>query len=176
MDYDSLLRKHRKKLLARPEELAVRLNCGREEIIRIIPHREPFLLVDRLTGIDLSSETITGVRYVRSDEPVFEGHFPGYPIYPGVLQLEMIGQLGLCLYYFIRNQVTEVGRDAVPVPIRATRVLGAVYMEPIYPGSEVRLIARKLDFDGLLARVIGQAVVEERVCCVVISEGYLLGD
>lgn len=152
----------------------MRLQIGRREIERILPHREPFLLLDRLTGIDLTAELITGTRTVCREDPVFEGHFPDSPVYPGVLELEMIGQLGLCLHYFLENQVTEIGPDARPVPIRATRTLGAYYLEPVLPGAEVTLIAKKLEFDGLFARVIGQAVAENKICCVAIGEGYLI--
>jgi 3-hydroxyacyl-[acyl-carrier-protein] dehydratase len=174
LDYDVLLRKHRKRLLVDPEEVAVSLQLGRREIERILPHREPFLLLDHLTGIDLAAELITGTRSVSRDDPVFEGHFPDSPVYPGVLELEMIGQLGLCLHYFLENQVTEIGPDARPVPIRATRTLGAYYLEPILPGANVLLIAKKLEFDGFFARIIGQAVAENKICCVTIGEGYLI--
>ena len=95
MDYDALLKKHRKRLLISPEDVAFKLQIGRRDIERILPHRDPFLLLDRLTGIDLAGELITGTRTVRRDDPVFEGHFPESPVYPGVLELEMIGQLGL---------------------------------------------------------------------------------
>ena len=174
MNYEALLKQHRKKLLVQPQDVGVRLGIGREGIEQILPHREPFLLVDRLTGVDLELELITGSRTVRHDDPVFKGHFPDHPVYPGVLELEMIGQLGLCLHYFLENQVTEIVSGARPVPIRATRSLGAYYLEPVLPGTEVTLIAKKLDFDGFLARIIGQAVAEGKVCCVTISEGYLL--
>lgn len=174
MDYDALLKKHRKRLLISPEDVAFKLQIGRRDIERILPHRDPFLLLDRLTGIDLAGELITGTRTVRRDDPVFEGHFPESPVYPGVLELEMIGQLGLCLHYFLEHQVTEIGSDARPVPIRATRTLGAYYLEPVLPGAEVTLIAKKLEFDGFFARIIGQAVTAGKVCCVAIGEGYLI--
>jgi 3-hydroxymyristoyl/3-hydroxydecanoyl-(acyl carrier protein) dehydratase len=162
-------------LLLGAEQALVDLQIDRSDIKRILPHREPFLLLDRLTGVDLAGELITGSRTVAESDPVFAGHFPDYPVYPGVLELEMIGQLGLCLHYFLENQVTEISLEAKPVPIRATKTIGAYYLEPILPGAEVTLIARKLEFDGLFARIIGQALVEGKICCVAIGEGYLLG-
>jgi 3-hydroxymyristoyl/3-hydroxydecanoyl-(acyl carrier protein) dehydratase len=174
LDHEATLKKHRKKSLLPPEDARVELHADRDQIKRILPHREPFLLVDRLTGIDLENELITGSRFVSNEDPVFKGHFPGSPMYPGVLELEMIGQLGLCLHYFLENQVTSIDAAAKPVLIRATRVVGAYYLDPVLPDSEVFLVAKKLEYDGFLAQVIGQAVVDEKVCCVVIHEGYLV--
>ena len=74
----------------------------------------------------------------------------------------------------LENQVTEIGSDASPVLVRATRTLGAYYLEPIHPGATVNLIAKKLEFDGFLARIIGQAVVDNKICCVAVGEGYLV--
>lgn len=170
MDYEGLLKQYRKKPLAEPESLSHRLNLGREEIIKIIPHRDPFLLLDRITGIDLSEELIIGNRNLRAADPVFRGHFPEYPVYPGALEVEMIGQLGLCLYYFLENQTTTIDEQARPVAVRATRILGACFLEPLLPRTDVVLIARKLDYDGFFASMIGQAVAHGKVCCVTIGE------
>ena len=176
MDYDAVLRQHRKKPLARPEDLPVRLRTGREELQRILPHREPFLLVDELTGLDPREGLVAGSRTIASDDPVFRGHFPGFPVYPGVLEVEMIGQLGLCLHYFLETDRTEIAPDARPVQIRATRTIGAYYLEPLPPGAEVELIAKKLEYDGLFARIIGQVLLDGKVSCVAASEGFLVGD
>ncbi|MCP5107923.1 MAG: 3-hydroxyacyl-ACP dehydratase FabZ [bacterium] len=67
-----------------------------EKIWEIIPHRYPFLLVDRVTEID-GYESIKGYKNISCNEPVFQGHFPGRPIFPGVLQLEAMAQLGAIL-------------------------------------------------------------------------------
>jgi 3-hydroxyacyl-[acyl-carrier-protein] dehydratase len=85
----------------------------------------------------------------------------------------MIGQLGLCLYYFLENERTDVASDAQPIQVRATRTIGAYYLESVPPGAEVILIAKRLDYDGLFARVMGQTVIGGKIGCVAAVEGYL---
>jgi 3-hydroxymyristoyl/3-hydroxydecanoyl-(acyl carrier protein) dehydratase len=169
VDYDALLRQHRKKPLVSQESLTP-LAWGRDEIKRILPHREPFLLVDRLTGVSFDEETISGVRFISTDDPVFAGHFPEYPVYPGCLEVEMIGQLGLCLHYFLQSRSTDVPLEVRPLSVRATRIIGAWYLEPVLPGREVVLIARKLEHDEFFATMIGQVIADGKVACAAIGE------
>jgi len=169
VDHDSLLRKYRKKPLVAAENLAP-LAWGREEIKLILPHREPFLLVDRLTGISFAEETIAGSRVISADDPVFAGHFPGSPVYPGSLEVEMIGQLGLCLHYFLQERSTVIPAAVRPLRVRATRIMGAYYLEPVPPGREVTLLAKKLEHDEYFATMIGQVIADGRVACAAIGE------
>ena len=174
MDNEHILRSHRKKPLFDPRQLPVQLSCGKEEIKRIIPQREPVLLVDALTGIDLESGLISGLRKIDPADPVFTGHFPDYPVYPGSYTLEMIGQLSLCMYYFLEGNTHLIGNEAKPVSARATRILGAYFLMPIPPGAEVTLLAKKIDYTGFLATAVGQAIVGNTVCCVSAGEVAIL--
>lgn len=65
-----------------------------DEILKILPHRYPFLLVDRVTDCDFENKTIAAIKNVSVNEPFFQGHFPGNPIMPGVMQLEALAQVG----------------------------------------------------------------------------------
>ena len=170
MDYDVQLRKFRKKPITDINSLPHKVNIGLDDIKRIIPNREPFLLVDKIKGIDLENELLVGERFIPSTEPVFNGHFPDFPVYPGCLEIEMIGQLGLCLYYFITNKTTVIQGNPQPLKVRATRIIGAYYLEPILPDSKVTLIVKKLEYDGFFAKIMGQASVKNKVCCVAIGE------
>jgi 3-hydroxymyristoyl/3-hydroxydecanoyl-(acyl carrier protein) dehydratase len=183
MDADRLLRTYRKKPLALLSDRATQasftpLDYGRGDIARIIPHREPFLLLDRLTGLDLreGEEVIFGERTVSGRDPVFTGHFPGNPIYPGSLQLEMGGQLGLCLTYFALNHRVSIPAEAKPIAARATKVLGALFLAPVSPETRLTLCSRRLEYDGLSGRVISQVMADDRICCVGISEVVFLDE
>lgn len=174
MDYEKLIKQYRKKPLFDSRELPVKLSCDRSSIEKIIPQREPILLVDAVTGLDLERGAVSGLRKIDPADPVFKGHFPDYPVYPGSYTLEMIGQLSLCLYYFLEGNTTNVTKDAVPVSARATRILGAYFLEPILPGATVDLLACKIDYSGYLATGVGQAIVDGRVCCVSVGEVAIL--
>ena len=182
MDYASLLKKYRKKPLVdvrAPDGLtAIPLEYGRDAIERVIPHRDPFLLVDSLTGLYQGPDvvTITGTRMISPDDPVLTGHFPGYPVYPGSLQIEMGGQLGLCLTHFVVNDTTSIDETAKPVQVRATKVLGALFSAPLLPGVEAVIMAQKIEYDGYFGVVLSQVLSGKTVCCTSIAEVIFLDE
>jgi len=130
----------------------------------LIPHREPFLLLDAVTGLDLEKRTIEGGRRIRADDPVLAGHFPGNPIYPGVLQVKAMGQLAACL----------LGASSHPREVRAVRIHQAVFFEPVLPGDGLTLYASVIEDDGLTATVAGQVFRDQTLCSLAVQEVYFV--
>lgn len=170
MEYEKILKGFRKKPIATLASLPESLAYSQTEIKKIIPHRDPFLLLDQLLGLDLEQGIILATRKIAACDPVFQGHFPDLPVYPGSLQLEMIGQAGLCLYHFLAHQSCVVPAEATPIQVRATKILGAHFLEPLGPDQEVQVIAKKLEHETYFGTVVGQVLCEGKVCSTTISE------
>ncbi len=170
MDYENLLKRYRKQSIALDDDFLTKTNFNREDIKKILPHRDPFLLVDKITGLNLEKEIIRGTRFISKDDPIFKGHFPDFPVYPGSLQIEMTGQMGLCLSYFIFNKSETIGENNNPLNIRATRIIGAYFLEPLLPDTEAKLLVKKIEYDGFFGTVLGQVISGDKICSVSISE------
>lgn len=141
------------------------MELDRDAIMRIIPHRPPFLLVDRI--VEIGETRIVGTLQLRGDEWFFSGHFPGTPIMPGVLIVEAIVQAGACLA--LRRPDTA-GRIPYFAGIEAVR-----FRRPVRPGDELTLEAELLWMRGRMGRMTGRARVGEAV----VAEGeftFVLGD
>jgi len=146
-----------------------RVSYGREDVCRLLPHREPFLLVDSIDGLNITERTIRGCKRVLEDDPVFSGHFPGQPVYPGVLQIEAMGQLALCLASLISEHDPDTAA-ALPLRLRVTRVHHAVFFEPVLPNDLLTLHARILDDNGIVAISTGQIYKGSRLCACSVQE------
>ncbi len=169
-DIQSLLKRFRKKPLFDLEAIDSPRAFTRSDIEQLIPHREPFLLLDAITGFDAPACRIAGRRFVDAADPVFRGHFPEFPVYPGVLQLEMLGQIGSALSALLEEPVGIVTSSRRPPFIRAIKVLGSLFIEPLLPNNDVTIIGERIEWDGTLARFIGQTVVGRTVCTVAAGE------
>ena len=176
MENTTLLRKHRKRLLFDPDSLTYRINLGRDDIKKIIPHREPMLLLDRITAVDLEMRSIVAERWIDPADPVFAGHFPDYPVYPGMLLLEMLGQAGVALCYFLSANDHRISDDAKPVGVRAIKVLGAYFLDPVLPGSHVTLIGSQIVWDSMIGRFFGQVLVDGKIAATSIGEMLIFHD
>jgi len=107
-----------------------------EEILNAIPHRPPFLFVDRI--IEVSGTKIKTVKEVKPDDPVFEGHYPGYPIMPGALICESIFQSGAILLSKLLGGMS----GGVPV---LTRINNAKFKSIVRPGSVLDIEAELVE-------------------------------
>lgn len=171
---EALVRSLRKKLILPDSEQSTSVHYGSSEIERVIPHRPPMRLVDGITAIDLAGRRMRGTRTLDAADPIFAGHFPGHPVYPGVLQVEAMGQLALCLAHFLTHGTTEIRVDAQPVGVRALRIIHAQYFEPLLPGDVLTLHAAILDEDGMTATAAGQVIKQGRVASLSLQEVYFV--
>jgi 3-hydroxyacyl-[acyl-carrier-protein] dehydratase len=114
-----------------PESSGAKTGLDIHEILKILPHRYPFLLIDRV--LDLKrKERIVAIKNVTINEPFFVGHFPGLPIMPGVLIVEAIAQAGGALL------LTEV-QDRTDKVMVFTGIERAKFRKPVGPGDQLRL-------------------------------------
>ena len=136
------------------------------KIMEMLPHRYPFLLVDRILEVQ-GTERIVGLKNVTINEPFFQGHFPGHPIMPGVLIVEAMAQTGGLL---LMEQVAD--REQKVVYFMALD--NVKFRKPVLPGDQLRLEIEMLQFRGKVARMKGLALVDgqivteaEMMACVV---------
>ncbi|MEN9654907.1 MAG: (3R)-hydroxymyristoyl-[acyl-carrier-protein] dehydratase [Chlamydiota bacterium] len=125
-----------------------------KQIAAMLPHRYPFLLVDRVLHIDLEQNEIIGLKHVTVNEPFFQGHFPDVPIMPGVLILEALAQTGGIL-------VHQKGYDKKIAVL--LNVAGAKFRKPVVPGDALHLHAKGLHISGNGGKIQAKAVVGDNV-------------
>jgi beta-hydroxyacyl-ACP dehydratase FabZ len=121
------------------------------QIREILPHRYPFLLVDRI--IELEAERIVGIKNVTANEPFFEGHFPTFPVMPGVLIVEAMAQTAGIL---VLRTIPE--RDSKLVLLVA--VDAARFRKPVVPGDQLRLEVQMTRRKGMVVKASCRALVD----------------
>jgi 3-hydroxyacyl-[acyl-carrier-protein] dehydratase len=139
----------------------------------LLPHRAPFLLIDRIKRIDLSGERLWAQRRIAVDDPVLAGHFPGAPIYPGVLQIEAIGQAAVCLTSLLVSLSAEVRS---PVDVRASRIHDTLFLKGLAPGDDLDIQVSMVERDNLSCCFAGQIWVRDELCCLSMGELHVLGE
>ena len=129
------------------------------EIMSILPHRYPLLLIDRILEIE-PKKRIVALKNITFNEPQFTGHFPDYPIMPGVLMIEAIAQAGGALL------LTEyTAEDRANKLMVFTGIDAAKFRRPVVPGDQVRIEVTVLNWRSSAVRMRGMATVEGKVAC-----------
>ncbi len=127
------------------------------EIQNFLPHRYPFLLVDRIVDL-VPMERVVGIKNVTMNEPFFQGHFPGNPIMPGVLILEAMAQTGGFLLLNTEN-------DPSGKLIYFTGINKVKFRKPVVPGDQLRFEIEFLKLKRNICKMKGLAFVEDKMVC-----------
>lgn len=122
------------------------------EIMKYLPHRYPFLLVDRI--LEIGEEKIVGIKNVTINEPFFQGHFPGHPIMPGVLIVEAMAQIGGVFAFKSMNATSE------SKIVYFMGIDNARFRKPVLPGDQIRFELEVLKRRGPVWRFKGNAFVD----------------
>lgn len=126
-----------------------------EEIKSILPHRYPFLLVDRVT--EITDTHAVGIKNVSINEPFFQGHFPQKAVMPGVLIVEALAQLG---GVWTLSKVGNIGKLAYLVAINNAR-----FRKPVLPGDQLQLVVSVTKIKSKIGVCQGVAKVDGQVAC-----------
>jgi len=137
-----------------------------QDILQVLPHRFPFLLIDRITEI-IRTKRIVALKNVTINEPFFAGHFPNFPIMPGVLVVEAMAQAGGVLL------LTEFP-DRDQKLLLFTGIEKAKFRRPVVPGDQLRIDVDVLVWRGTAGRMQGKAYVDGKLACEAIITCRLL--
>jgi 3-hydroxyacyl-[acyl-carrier-protein] dehydratase len=125
-----------------------------QEILELLPHRYPMLLVDRV--LEITDDSIVGIKNVTFNEPQFTGHFPGYPVMPGVMIIEAMAQTAGIL-------VTVVAPHTRGKLMFLASVEEAKFRKPVVPGDQLRIEMKMLRLKTTVAKIRGTAKVDGQV-------------
>jgi UDP-3-O-[3-hydroxymyristoyl] N-acetylglucosamine deacetylase / 3-hydroxyacyl-[acyl-carrier-protein] dehydratase len=133
-----------------------------DEVMQILPHRYPFLMVDRIISFESEMKCV-GVKAVTINEPFFEGHFPGHPVMPGVMQVEAMAQVASILLFKLAKTTSRIGYFM--------SADGVKFRKPVFPGDTIFIHAE-------LTKSRGERLAKAKCHCVVndavVSEGELM--
>ena len=124
------------------------------QIRQILPHRYPMLLVDRI--VEMDADRIVGIKNVTGNEPFFAGHFPDYPVMPGVLIIEALAQTaGVLILHSIPDRANKL--------VFLVSVDNARFRRPVVPGDQLHLEMTVIKRKGTVAKMAGRAMVDGKV-------------
>lgn len=128
-----------------------------QEILGFLPHRFPFLLIDRIIEFE-RTKRLVAIKNVTINEPFFQGHFPDYPIMPGVLVVEAMAQCGAVI------MLSELPDRESKLAV-FTGIERAKFRRPVTPGDQLRIEVNVLSFRTRAGRIEGKAYVDGKLAC-----------
>ena len=130
-----------------------------EEIIKILPHRYPFLMVDRITELEPAKRAV-GIKNVTKNEPFFQGHFPGNPVMPGVLIIEAMAQIGGILARLsMGGDIEKSSGDS----IFFMSINKVKFRKPVVPGDQIVFELKPLRTGSKVWKMVGKAFVDDKL-------------
>jgi 3-hydroxyacyl-[acyl-carrier-protein] dehydratase len=127
------------------------------KIMEVLPHRYPFLLVDRILEIDIENMKIKALKNVTINEPFFIGHFPGNPVMPGVLIIEAMAQVGA--YLMLKKAGIEDGI------VLFASIEEAKFRKPVVPGDQIIFEVEGINIKKSMGKIKAVAKVDDQVAC-----------
>lgn len=131
------------------------------DIMAILPHRYPFLLVDKIVDLDMEACKVVGIKNLTINEPFFQGHFPGNPVMPGVLQMEAMAQVAGIM---LNSRQGNEGKIAYFMSMNNVK-----FRRMVVPGDQLRIEIETTRLRSRMATVIGKAYVDGEL----VSQGEL---
>ncbi len=135
------------------------ISLNYDDILKLIPHRYPFLMIDKVENLEVNKKAV-GIKMVSINEEYFKGHFPEYPVMPGVLIVEAMAQTAACLISYSNKDYQ--GKKVVFL----TGVNEAKFKKPILPGNVVYLEVSFLNSRKNFFKFSGKAIVKNQVMAI----------
>lgn len=127
-----------------------------EEIMQILPHRYPFLMVDKILEIDPGKSAV-GIKNLSINEPFFQGHFPGKPVMPGVLMIEAMAQVGACALLCQDDFKNKIALLAGVDRIR--------FKQQAVPGDTLNISTELISIRGSIGKAKGKITIDNKTIC-----------
>ena len=146
-----------------------RIEIDRQRIMEMIPHRDPFLMIDKVTDV-VANERATGIKQVTADEYYFRGHFPTRPVMPGVVIIEAMAQTAAVLV------VHTLGPASEGKLVYFMSVDNARFRKPVFPGTELHIHVAKQRNRGNVWKFEGEAKVGGQLVAEAVFAAMILDD